>query len=85
MHFPTDRRAHTAAFDGPVVDHWLEQKKDQTENVSTMQDKSSMQEDPNRYSRMLYRLSYVPPHNCTSSLSNILLHKRHTYYLEDGE
>ena len=26
MHFPTDRTAHTTAFDGPVVDHWLEQK-----------------------------------------------------------
>ena len=24
MHFPTDRTAHTTAFDEPVVDHWLE-------------------------------------------------------------
>ena len=26
MHFPTDRTADTTTFDGPVVDHWLEQK-----------------------------------------------------------
>ena len=24
MHFPTDTTADTTAFDGPVVDHWLE-------------------------------------------------------------
>ena len=23
MHFPTDRTAHTTAFDEPVVDHWF--------------------------------------------------------------
>ena len=26
MHFPTDRTAHTTAYDGPVVNHWLERK-----------------------------------------------------------
>ena len=30
MHFPTDSTALTTAFDGPVVDHWLERKIDQT-------------------------------------------------------
>ena len=61
MHFPTDRTAHTTAFDGLVVDHWLERKIAQTENASAMQDQSAMQEDPNIYNRVLYRLSYAPP------------------------
>ena len=61
MHFPRDRTAYTTAFDGPVMDHWLEQKIAQTANASAMQDRSAMQEDPNLYSRVLYRLSYVPP------------------------
>ena len=26
MHHPTDRIAHTTAFDTPVVEHWLEQE-----------------------------------------------------------
>ena len=38
MHFLTDRTAHTTAIDGPVVDHWLEQKMAQTANASTMQE-----------------------------------------------
>ena len=37
-------------FDGPVVNHWLEQKIAQTENAPTMQDRLAMQEDPNLYS-----------------------------------
>ena len=42
--------AHTTAFDGPVVDHWVEWKIAQTVNASTMQDRSAMQEDSNLYS-----------------------------------
>ena len=42
MHFPTDSTAHTTAFDGPVVDHWLEQKIAQTANASAMEDPSTM-------------------------------------------
>ena len=61
MHFPTDRIAHTMAFEEPVVDHWLERKIAQTVNTSAMQDQSAMQEDPNLYSLVLYYLSYVPP------------------------
>ena len=61
MHFPTDRTAHTTSFDGPVVDHWMERKISQTANASAMQDQSAMQEDPNRYSRVLYCLTYIPP------------------------
>ena len=34
MHFPTGRTAHSTAFDGPVVDHWLEWKIAQTANVT---------------------------------------------------
>ena len=26
MHHPTDRIAHTTAFDTPVVEHWLERE-----------------------------------------------------------
>ena len=51
----TDRQVHTTAFDGPVVDHWLERKIAQT----TKQDQSAMQEHPNLYSRVLYHLSYT--------------------------
>ena len=29
-HFPTDRTAHTTAFGGPVLDHWLEPEIAQT-------------------------------------------------------
>ena len=54
---------HTTAFDGPVVDHWMEWKIAQTANAPAMQDPSTMQEDPNLYSRVLYHLSYVPPPN----------------------
>ena len=61
MHFPTDRTAHTTPFDGPVVDHWLEQKISQTSNASTMQDRSAMQEDPNLHSSVLYLFSYFSP------------------------
>ena len=50
MHFPTDGRAHTTAFDGPIVDHWLEQKIAQTANESAVQDQSAMHEDTNFYS-----------------------------------
>ena len=67
MHFPTDRTAHTTAFDGPVVDYWLEWKL-KLQMLSTMQDRPAMQGDPNLYSRVLYRLSYVPPHINTASL-----------------
>ena len=61
MHFPTDRAAHTTAFDEPVVDHLLQQKIAQIANASIMQDQSAMQEVPNLYSRVLYHLSYAPP------------------------
>ena len=62
MHFPIDTTKHiTTAFDEPVVDQWLEGKITQTTNVSATQDRSAMQGDPNRYSRVLYRLCYVPP------------------------
>ena len=50
MHFATDRTAQTTPFDGPLVDHTLEQKITQTTNASTMQDRSAIQEDPNLYS-----------------------------------
>ena len=47
LHFPKGRVAHTTAFGGQVVDHWLELKIAQSANASTMQ------EDPNLYSWML--------------------------------
>ena len=53
---------HTTTFEGPVVDLWLEWKIAQTANAFAMQDRSAMHEDPNLYSRVLYRLSYIPPH-----------------------
>ena len=37
MHFPTDKTEYTTAFDGPVVDYWLERKIAQTANAPTMQ------------------------------------------------
>ena len=61
MHFPTYRRPHATTFDGPVMDHWLEQKIAQTANVSAMQDRFALHEDPNIYNRVLYHLSYAPP------------------------
>ena len=63
MHFltHTGERAHTTAFDGPVVDDWLEQKIAQSANASTMQDRSAMHEDTNLYSRVLYHMGYVLP------------------------
>ena len=41
------------------TDHWLERKITQTANAPTMQDRSTMQDDPNLYSWVLYHLSYV--------------------------
>ena len=43
MHFPKDRTALTTAFDGPVVDLWLERKIVQTENASAIQYRSAIQ------------------------------------------
>ena len=45
MHFPTDSTVHTTAFDGPVMDHWLEQNIAQTANAPAMQDRPTMQGD----------------------------------------
>ena len=61
MHFPTDRGAHTTVFDGHVVNHWLDRKIVQTAKASATQDRSTIEEDPNIYSRVLYGLSYVQP------------------------
>ena len=71
MHFPTDKTAHNTAFDGPVVDHWLERKMAQTANASAnaMQDRSAMQEDLNHYSWVLYHLSYALP--LPQNISNV--------------
>ena len=44
MHFPIDRRAHIIAFEGPVLDYWLEKKRAQTANAPIMQVQS---DDPN--------------------------------------
>ena len=59
MHFPIDRTTHTTAFDGPIVNDWLEWKIAQIENTSVMQHRSTMQK--NLYSRVLYDLRYAPP------------------------
>ena len=64
MLFPTDRTAHTIAFDGPVVHHSLEWKIAQTANASAMQDRSAMHDDQNLYIKVLYHFSYVPPRIC---------------------
>ena len=48
MHFPPDRTVHTTAFEGPVVDHWLEGKIAQTTNAHIMQARS---DDPNLNSK----------------------------------
>ena len=34
MHFLTDRTAHIAAFDGPILDHWMGWKIAPTANAS---------------------------------------------------
>ena len=39
MHFPMDRTVHSTAFDGPIVDHWLEWKIAQIETASTEQNR----------------------------------------------
>ena len=57
MHFLTYRTADTTTFDGPVVDHWYEQKIAQTANASAVKDRS---DDLNLHRWVLYRLSYVP-------------------------
>ena len=66
MHFPTDRTAHTTAFAGPAVVHWLEWNITQTSNASTVQDQSAMQEDPNllELSALLPELRPAPPCAC---------------------
>ena len=57
---PTDRTAHTTAFDGPAVDHWLDRKIAQTVNASAVQDRSDW---------VLLRPSYVPFCNRSSQAS----------------
>ena len=62
MHFPTNRTALTAAFDGPAVDHCLERIIAQTANASAIQDRAG---DPNLYSWVLYHSSSLT-NECTS-------------------
>ena len=87
----TDRTAHNTTFDGPIVDHWLEWEITQTTNASAMQDRSTMQVDPNLYSRVFYHLSYVPPPSNKYQFSKSLVwlnwepnswspHPRHVFY-----
>ena len=76
MHFSPDRTAHITVFDRPVVYHRLEWKIAQTANASAIQDRSVMPEDPNLYSRVLYRLSYVLPPLCTDAILKHLLWHR---------
>ena len=40
MHFLTDKTAYTTAFDGPVVDDWLEREIAKPANAYTVQDRS---------------------------------------------
>ena len=54
MHHPTDRIAHTMAFDTPVVDHWLEREIAQW--VHPMKDRS---DDPSHHKRTLLPRSYI--------------------------
>ena len=49
---------HTLSLWWTSLDHWLERKIAQTTNTSAMQDRSTMQPDPNFYSWMFYHLSY---------------------------
>ena len=63
-----DSTYHTA-FDGPVVDHWLERKTAQTANESSMQDRSAMQEEGSiRHAggSKLLQQSALPPELCTT-------------------
>ena len=56
MHFPTDRTAHTTAFDGSVMDHWLEWKIVQTANAPAMQDRPSKQLLASFFQIAIYRI-----------------------------
>ena len=74
-------RQHTpTAFGGPVVDHWLEWKVAQTANASAMQDRSIMQEDPNLYSKVLYRLSFPTDRSkaCASNMRGSHYERQYT-------
>ena len=57
MYFPIDRIAHTTAFDGPVMDHWLEQKIAQNANAGSIHHAGGSK--PLQQSDL--RLSYVSP------------------------
>ena len=58
MHHPTDRIAHTRAFDATVVEHWLEREIAQW--VHPMKDRS---DDPSHHELTLLLRSYIslPP------------------------
>ena len=62
MHFPTDTTAHTTQ---PLIDQlWIigwNGKIAQITNASAMQDRSTMQENQNLYSWVLYCPSHAPP------------------------
>ena len=57
MHFPTDKATDTTAFDGRVVDHWLERKIAQNANAFDVQNRS---DDPNLCRWELYPGSPTP-------------------------
>ena len=58
IHFPIDRTAHTTSFDGPVVDHGLDQKITQTANTSAMQARS---DDSNLHVYLLHQAAPGTP------------------------
>ena len=54
MHHPTDKIAHTMAFDTPIVENWLEPEIAQW--VHHMKDRS---DDPSHHERTLLPRSYI--------------------------
>ena len=71
MHHPTDRIAHTTAFDTPVVEHWLEREIAQW--VHPMKNRS---DDPSHHERTFLPRSYIWFHSykmfCLAPITTLL-------------
>ena len=76
MHHPTDRIAHTTAFDKPVVEHWLEREIAQW--VHTMKDRS---DDPSHHERTLSPRSYISLLQVNENTSKFVKRKLTCFFL----
>ena len=84
LHFLTYRIDNTTAFDMPVVGHWLEQRENRLENVST---KVVWSCDPNTSSehstKLCQYLETFSKQNMAFNKQNVAFNKQNMAFIQD--